>query len=162
MSEYPIPLPQLASYDIALQELTMALHKKMSRLRGLDAIATAFAGVSIDLFTGKRHLTIEDCRSMHRQLAVNSLAALMRAKELPPLCVGLAYRYESMSGSTDGEQGVSVVVSSHESYLQIAWPDGGTPYWVLNSHDLSEGSAHCHPPELLEALRIGTGQQVLT
>ena len=77
---------------------------------------------------------------------------LMRAKELKLLCVGLAYRYETLSSDRDGELGISVVVGNREEYLQIAWPGEGNPYWVLNSHDSNPAHLLTCPPELLAAL----------
>lgn len=161
MSNYPNAIGELADYAAPIQELALALQTEMSKLRGLDAYGTAFVGVCAHLYNEKTYVNIEDCRSLHRQLALNGLAALMRAKELRLLCVGLAFRYESTSGVTDGELGISVLVGNHTEYLQIAWPDQGSPYWVLNSHaDVGNHPLSC-PLELLNALSVADGEQSL-
>ena len=134
----PDTLRDLYNYSEPVQELALALQTKMSKLRGLDAYGTAFAGICAHLYNEETYINIEDCRSLYRQLALNGLAALMRAKELKLLCVGLAFRYESLSGERDGELGISVLVGNRREYLQIAWPDAGEPYWVLSSRT-SEG-----------------------
>ena len=157
----PNALRDLSNYSEPVQELALALQTKMSKLRGLDSYGTAFAGICAHLYNEETYINIEDCRSLYRQLALNGLAALMRAKDLRLLCVGLAFRYESLSGETDGELGISVLVGNRREYLQIAWPDAGEPYWVLNSRTSEGSSTLSCPIELLDALKIGDGDREL-
>ena len=96
----PAALRDLSQYSEPVRELALALQTKMSKLRGLDAYGTAFAGICAHLYNKKTYINIEDCRSLYRQLALNGLAALTRARELRLLCVGLAFRYESLSGAS--------------------------------------------------------------